>query len=382
MSISQESEILIPDMITFYELNDVVLLPTVTNQGHPGNKINFYVRDENDITGIAESFPIFTSPMDSIIGSANLKAFIDSGIKPVIPGTEPLDVRLNLCSWVFCAFSINEIEQNFLSRKRAGNSQFHLCIDAGNGHDVRVLNAGLNLRRLYENQVLLMGGNVALPEVYKDYSNAGFDYVRFGISSGSLVDVSRYGFHYPMASLLDDLKNYRTNGVGKGLRKVKVIADGGISSPSDVVKAIACGADYVMIGREFAKLIEANGRIFKVGKNAEGFDELIEINLGSIQGWSGAKAAEEGIKRQYMGNTSHEIRARREGYKDTEEWEKGLAGILVSDSSWDWVNVDSSLPEWTDNLRECIYYAFMMTSSLGWEDFKKNAKYGVMGTVQ
>lgn len=366
-------------MINFYELEDVTLIPTVTNVGRPDErKLNFYVQDSDDVTGINKSLPIFTSPMEAIIGSGNSKVFSDSGIRPIIPGTEPIEIRLELCQWIFCAFSPAEIDEYFIKVRRAGMNQFHLCIDAGNGHDVRVLEMGLRLRQMYQNQVLLMGGNVALPEVYKDYSTAGFNYVRYGIASGSLINREKYGFHYPMASLLDDLKNYRISGAGKGLRHVKVIADGGIKSFSDIIKAIACGADYVMVGSELARVIEAAGSIFRMEKGEDGEKHPIEINPGAIRDWPGGRAKMEGLQRRYYGNTTPEVRARRAGYDDPEDWRKDQAGIMISDASWNWIQVDYSLGEWIDDFKECSYYAFMMTSSCDWNEFKRNVKYGIL----
>lgn len=365
-------------MLNFFELQDIVLLPSVVNQGHPGGKVNFEVRDLGDLTGIPNSLPIFASPMESIVSSGNVKTFVNNGIKPVLPGTESLDIRLQYCSWIYCAFSLNEVEECFLKSKRPSDRQFHICIDAGNGHDVGLLNMGLELRKMYANQVCLMGGNVGIPEVYKDYSNAGFDYMRVGLSSSSVVDKDKYGFHYPMASLLDDIKTYRFSGAGKGLRPVKVIADGGINSFSSIVKAIACGADYVMLGREFARTIEAAGGIFKKQKTKDGGKEFVQINSGSVQGWEGGRAKVEGLQRWYYGNTTNEIRTKRKSQEDQEAYENGFAGYVISDSAGtkDWIYIDYSLDEWVDDFKECAYYAFMMTNSLTWEEFKKNARYG------
>ncbi len=364
-------------MITLYDIKQVTLLPTITNQGHPGGKVNFSVKDKDEITGFPDSLPIFTSPMECIIDNTNVKLFTDKGIKPVIPGVESIDIRLNLCSWVFCAFSLLEIEKYFLRERRQSNSQFHICIDAGNGHDLTVLKYGLQLKKEYGNQVLLMGGNVAFPEVYKDYSIAGFDYMRVGIASSSVSNKNKYGFHYPMASLLDDIKNYRRNGAGKSLRPVKVIADGGITCFSDIIKCIACGADFVMIGHEFARTIEAAGSIYKKQKSPQGKMEFIEVNRGSVLGWSGDKARGEGLQRRYYGNTSEEIRIRRNGESDSDALENGYSGYISNDALFDWVRIDYSLDEWIEDFKEVAYYAFMMTSSLGWEDFKKNARYGI-----
>lgn len=364
-------------MTHLYELEDIVLLPTQLNNGHPGDKIEFRVKDAADLTGMAVSFPIFTSPMESIVRGMNVEVFARHGIKPVLPGSEPIDIRMKWCEYVFCAFSLQEVHNIFLQHPLQSQNQFHICIDAGNGHDKEIFSTAQALRRTYGNQVLLMGGNIGLPEVYKDYSLAGFDYMRVGIASSSLVDEQKYGFHYPMASLLNDIKTFKTGGPGKGLKPVKIIADGGLESQSDIIKAIACGADYVMIGRQFAHTVEAAGEIYK----RESGQPETQINLGSIQGWDRERLIAEGLNlyRPYSGNTAGEIRAKRGGFGSVSEWEASQTGILISDTSDkpNWILVDCSLEEWIDGFKECTYYAFMMTGSLGWSEFKKNVRYGV-----
>jgi IMP dehydrogenase/GMP reductase len=364
-------------MTTLYELEDIVLLPTQINSGHPGDKIEFRVKDAADITGMAVSLPIFTAPMESIVRGINVETFARQGIKPVLPGSESVDVRMKWCEYVFCAFSLQEVHNIFLQHPLQSQNQFHICIDAGNGHDKEIFSTAQVLRRTYGNQVLLMGGNVGLPEVYKDYSMAGFDYMRVGIASSSLADEQKYGFHYPMASLLNDIKTFKTGGPGKGLKPVKIIADGGIASHSDIIKALACGADYVMIGRQFAHTVEAAGEIYK----RESGQPEIQINLGSIQGWNRERLIAEGLSlyRPYSGNTTGEIRAKRRGFGSVSEWEASQTGILISDTSDkpNWILVDYSLEEWIDGFKECTYYAFMMTGSLNWSEFKKNIRYGI-----
>lgn len=360
-------------MIEFYDLTDVTLLPSVINHGYPGGKANFFMRDMVDGS---TSLPIFASPMEAIVDEQSARVFFDAGIKPVIPETEPLNVRMNLCSVVFCAFTLREIRDNFLDGRGSQGIQ-HICIDAGNGHDISILQAGWDLKKKFGKNLVLMGGNIGLPEIYKDYSNAGFDYVRIGLASGSLVDKAKYGFHYPMASLLDDLKNYRNNGAGKGLREVKVIADGGIECYSDILKALALGADYVMLGRELARVLEAAGPIYKRGKDTHGEITMDEIDPTTLTNMSGFKARMDGLCRQYYGNTTPEIRAHRAGFSNVEQWKKSKPKIRVNDAAWDWVSIDSTLEEWVEDFKHCAYYGFMMTDSTCWEDFKKNAKYGV-----
>lgn len=365
-------------METLYELRDIALIPTIKNTGHVSDGI-YSVIDKDDST---ESYPIFTSPMEAIVGKESVKSYIDNGIRPILPLTEPLNLRLEWCQWIFCAFTLSEVKQHFLIQdKRGSRSQYHLCLDSGNGHDVEVLETGKKLKQLYSNQVLVMGGNIGVPEAYVEYCKAGFDYVRVGMSSGSLVNRYKYGFHYPMASLLMGIKNIKSS-TAVGLPKLtKIIADGGIGQASDVLKAIALGADYVMIGREFARVLEAQGLIYKKSKKT-GTTGWEEVNPDSLSGVDGFKLKLECLRRQYFGNTSEETRTKRAGFASVEDWKRTRPVVRVIDSSWEWINIDCTMSEWVQDFQDCAYYGFMMTGSKTWSDYQKNIRYGLIQEYQ
>jgi IMP dehydrogenase len=90
--------------------------------------------------------------------------------------------------------------------------------------------------------------------------NAGADAVRVGIGSGSVCTTSiQTGIGIgQVTSLLDVLFTREENKL-----KIKIIADGGIKSPGDVVKAIALGADAAMLGRMLAGTKETPGEVIK-----------------------------------------------------------------------------------------------------------------------
>ena len=361
------------------ELSDIVLVPGNLNSGLTGvlGKFDYFITDDQEVTGIPKSFPIFTSPMEAIIGVDNWKIWQDYGIKPILPRTIDLATRLDACGFIFSAFSLQEVKDNFLAiDQRGSDRQFHLCIDLGNGHDVSLMEVGQRLKQQYGKQVLLMGGNIANPKTYEVYCSAGFDYVRVGIASGSLVDRDKYGFHYPMASLLGSISSIKKSSKGR-LKDVKVIADGGITCHSDILKSIALGADYVMIGREFAKILEASGTVYK--RTVKSDQDIIEEvqDLGNLSSLSTPELLELDLVRQYFGNTTPEMQALRAGYSDVNSWvsSENKPRVKVSDSEWIWITVDKSLKSWVDNFRECINYGFMMSDSKSWKEFKEKILY-------
>jgi hypothetical protein len=222
-----------------------------------------------------------------------------------------------------------------------------------------------------------MGGNVANPETYLQYSKAGFDYMRVGISADTMVDKDKYGFHYPMASLLMNIARYKVTGA-IGARPVKIIADGGIESPCDILKAMALGADYVMIGKEFSRVLEAEGLIYIKSKNPKsGETEIDEVpDQEKYYGTSGLQAQINGFCRSFHGNTTDDIQARRAGYTSTSDWKTKNPGAKMNDSAWTWVDIDISLSEWVDEFKDCTRYGFCLANAKGWTEFKKNIRFG------
>jgi IMP dehydrogenase/GMP reductase len=190
-------------------------------------------------------------------------------------------------------------------------------IDVANGHMKRLFDAAIEAKSIWGNNLIIMAGNMANPEAYLEYSKAGIDYVRCGIGSGfGCLSTSNTGVHMPMASLIDKIKTIKkdvehwhkqSEYIYKSVPKI--IADGGIRNYDDVIKALALGADYVMIGSVFAKMLESaapkeekdgetyatfygmasrEGQIAMNGektKTSEGIKKIIKVEY-TMQGWT------------------------------------------------------------------------------------------------
>ena len=107
----------------------------------------------------------------------------------------------------------------------------------------------------------IMTGNVANPNAYIYYADAGIDYLRACIGTGSRCTTSaNVGVHYPTATLLDELRMEKEIEFGRPA-PTKIIADGGIANFDDIQKCLALGAALVMSGSIFAKSWEACGEV-------------------------------------------------------------------------------------------------------------------------
>jgi IMP dehydrogenase/GMP reductase len=194
-----------------------------------------------------------------------------NGITPILPRNIDYNIRYEyLLKGKWVALSLSEFENIFIK-----NDDFfeevriipHVLIDVANGHMQHLIDICKQVKDGWGDNIVLMAGNIANPKTYTEYCEAGIDYVRCSIGSGSCcTTASNTAVHYPIASLIDEInsiKQSRKHIYEPAYDKfcTKVIADGGIRNFSDVVKALALGADYVMVGGLFASFIESAGVI-------------------------------------------------------------------------------------------------------------------------
>ena len=130
-----------------------------------------------------------------------------------------------------------------------------LVIDTAHGHSSRVVNAVREIKRSYP-EVQLMAGNVGTGDGARELIEAGVDGVKVGIGPGSICTTRVVtGAGVPHISAI---QSCREAARGSG---VPIISDGGVKFSGDMAKAIAAGADVVMIGSLFAGTEEAPGEV-------------------------------------------------------------------------------------------------------------------------
>ena len=155
-----------------------------------------------------------------------------------------------------------------------------IVVDTAHGHTKRVKEIIKIIKKNKNKKTLLCAGNIATAEAANFLANLGVDIIKVGIGPGSICTTRLVaGIGVPQLSAIINVK--------KGLRnkKVKIIADGGIKFSGDIAKALAAGADAVMIGSLFAgtkespgKIIKKNGKMFKIFR---GMGSIGAMNKGS-----------------------------------------------------------------------------------------------------
>ncbi|WKC80250.1 guanosine monophosphate reductase [Borreliella tanukii] len=159
-----------------------------------------------------------------------------------------------------------------------------LVIDSAHGHSTRILELVKTIKNKYPN-LDLIAGNIVTEEAALDLINAGADCLKVGIGPGSICTTRIVaGIGVPQITAICDVYEVCKN------TNICIIADGGIRFSGDVVKAIAAGADSVMIGNLFAGAKESpSEEIIYNGKKFKSY-----VGMGSIS------AMKRGSKSRYF----------------------------------------------------------------------------------
>ena len=188
-----------------------------------------------------------------------------------------------------------------------------IVVDTAHGHSKMVIDAIKSIRKQYP-KLQLIAGNIATKEAAKALVKAGVDAVKVGIGPGSICTTRIVaGVGVPQITAISEAAS-----AVRGTT-VKVIADGGIRFSGDISKALAAGADSVMLGSLFAGTTEAPGEIElyqgRTYKNYRGMGSIGAMKSGSSE-------------RYFQGNETTSDKFVPEGIEGRVPYKGGLANIL------------------------------------------------------
>jgi IMP dehydrogenase len=248
----------------------------------------------NKLGDIQLALPIISSPMDTVTEVAMTRAMDEHGGLGVIhryntPSDQAkLVKRASLHGLANIGAAIG-VTGDFLDRAQAvvEEGATVLCVDVAHGHHSMMRDALRALRMALGDSVHIMAGNVATGEGANALAEWGADSVRVGVGGGSICStrlVSGHGvptFHSVMESV-------------KAGCPVPIIADGGMKTSGDIVKALAAGADFVMLGSMLAGTDQSPGQVFDAG------DKKYKVYRGMASSeaqvnWRGKTSTPEGI---------------------------------------------------------------------------------------
>ena len=220
--------------------------------------------------------PVISSPMDTVTEGRMVYAMAKAGGLGIIHRYNTIDEQVKIASSAYdmlyeedhngyhaIAAAIG-VTGDYVDRATAlydANVRV-LCLDVAHGHHIIMKSALNNLRAIFGDTVHLMAGNVATLDGFNDLADWGADSIRVGIGGGSICS-TRLQTGHGMPTLQSVLECAQSD------RDVMLIADGGIRTSGDIVKALAAGADFVMNGSLLAGTEETPG---DVESNSPGYE--------------------------------------------------------------------------------------------------------------
>jgi IMP dehydrogenase len=241
------------------------------------------------------NLPIISSPMDTISESKMATAMSSHGGMSIIHRYNSIEeqaeiVRNSIKHGASAVGAAVGVTGNFMERAEAviDAGAKVICIDVAHGHHILTKNGLIILRDRFPD-MHIMAGNVATREGFEALIDWGADSIRCNIGGGSICTTRvQTGHGVPgLQTILECARASNPTGV-------KIIADGGIRNAGDIVKALAAGADFVMVGSLLSGTDQAPGKLLKTPDG--NFKQYRGMASRDAQmNWRGKSSSPEGV---------------------------------------------------------------------------------------
>ena len=337
-----------------FDWNDVSIVPETLSTIASRKEIDPFYKGK---------LPLFTAPMDKVIDDTNVNHFVYNNINICFPRHIKWNDMHELCEtrqqpWMdngcddfFYSFSLDDVINMIQTGQRFPKK---VLIDVANGHMMKLYETSKLLKEKLGSSIELMVGNIANPDTYREYCKIGVDYIRVGIGGGSACTTSaNVSIHYPMASLISECAEYKKDFENP----TKIIADGGFKNFSDIIKALALGADYVMLGGVFNKSLESCGETFM--KDAQ--DQFYQVDIERAEV---AFEAGMSVYKYYRGMSTKEVQ---------KSWNR--PELKTGEGITKYNKVEYTLSGWCENFTDYLKSAMSYTNSRTLKDFIGDVRY-------
>lgn len=280
----------LPEYLTY---DDVLLLPNYSEV------IPSETNVATDLTKkIKLDVPIVASPMDTVCEARMAMKIAELGGYGIIHRNFSIEDQvselkkvLKVADKVGVAVGVGpDFQERVEALVSAGAKE--ICIDSAHGHTKNVIEAVKHIKKKYTD-VAVISGNVATYQGAKTLFEAGSDAVKVGMGPGSICTTRvMSGMGVPQLSAV--IEGVRAAQESGGY----IIADGGIKTSGDIVKALAAGAHTVMLGSLLAGTDESPGQMIQVNgkmyKSYRGMGSVAAMKKGSAarygQTWKNGKS--------------------------------------------------------------------------------------------
>lgn len=285
--------------ITF---DDVLLIPSYNH--HESRRV-VETTSTDRLGTLTLNLPVISSNMDTITESTMANFMHSKGGMGALHRFMSIEDNIKefkKCSGaVFVSIGCTEVELERAEALRDAGADY-FCVDVAHAHAKYVGKTLKNLRTLLADRCI-MAGNVATYAGADYLASCGADIIKAGIGGGSVCSTRiKTGFGVPMLTCIQDCSRSDRS----------IVADGGIKTPGDIVKALAFGADFVMIGGMLAGTTPTPGKIIEKEdgtkvKRYRGMasQEAQEAFLGQMHEWKTAEGVATEVA--YKDNTDEII---------------------------------------------------------------------------
>jgi IMP dehydrogenase/GMP reductase len=333
-----------------FDFDDILIEPEM----HTG----ILSRKKVDVFDEKQMLPLFTAPMDTVISMENCDFFNHERIYGIIPrklNYELTDISKDYKMWF--SYGLDDFKRLFIDNKAnidLGEKAYAL-IDIANGHMKIVKELVEQSKEIYGRSLVIMVGNCANPITFLSLSQAGADYVRMGIGNGAgCLTTVQTGVGYPMASLIHETAKIQQE---RNL-STKIVADGGFKKYADVIKALALGADYVMLGSIFNKALESCGETFEGNKKYDSWTEPGE----KVDQYS------KDVFNQFLSGKKYFKKFRGMSTKEVQK-SLGKTDLKTSEGISKMQPVEYTLNGWIENFKDYLKSAMSYTDCLSLGEF-------------
>ena len=329
-----------------FDFNDIVLVPKAQSEINSRNECNPFTIFEG-----CDMLPLMAAPMDTVVSPENFMFYIKNGIIPCIPRGQYAN---NIHSSIrFQSFGLCDIEKSLYGSMSERNNSVlkhfsYILIDIANGNMKKIVDVLKEIKTHYPTRIIMVG-NIANPETFVELAKAGADYIRCSIGAGAgCTTAANVAINYPMGSLISECRQKKIQGGWNA----KIVADGGMRNYSDIIKALALGADYVMIGNLFNKAIESAGFNYLYGIKIN--DKLAKVL------WK----YNFPVKKKYRGMSTKAVQR---------SW--GKSRLITAEGITKYQKVEYTLEQWTENFKDYLKSAMSYSNAKTLDDFIGHADY-------
>ena len=298
----------IKESLTF---DDVLLLPQYSSVLPSETDISLNLTEK-----VKLKVPFLSSAMDTVTESKMAIAIAKAGGIGVVHRNLNINKQTNEIIKVkknrlFVGAAVGTSKEDIERAKSlVDNGCDLIVIDTAHGHSEKVLKMLSRLKKIVKS-IPICVGNIATGEAAKKLYNSGANIIKVGIGPGSICTTRMVaGIGVPQISAIMEVKEALKN------KKIRIISDGGVKFSGDIAKALAAGADAIMMGSIFAGTDESPGKKFKFKgkffKHYRGMGSIGAMSSGSANRYfqknfkDKSKFVPEGVEGrvEYKGNVS------------------------------------------------------------------------------